>query len=101
MTDGNSFAKEETEVPKQTAFGQAKQAFKAKPFAALKPKQQFTVTQSDNLAYDIGDRVQHQKFGEGTVTDITQGGRDYEVTVDFDGAGTKKMFAAFAKLRKI
>ena len=41
------------------------------------------------------------KFGEGTVTALTEGGRDYEVTVDFDTAGTKKMFAAFAKLKKL
>ena len=34
-------------------------------------------------------------------TGITEGGRDYEVTVAFDTAGTKKMFAAFAKLQKI
>lgn len=43
----------------------------------------------------------HVKFGEGTVVDITSGGRDYEVTVDFDSAGRKKMFAMFAKLEKI
>ena len=41
------------------------------------------------------------KFGEGIVTGIVQGGRDYEVTVNFDNAGTKKMFAAFAKLQKV
>ncbi len=41
------------------------------------------------------------KFGEGTVTQIVEGGRDYEVTVDFDTAGTRKMFAIFAKLKKI
>ena len=35
------------------------------------------------------------------VTDITAGGRDFEVTVNFDRAGTKKMFAAFAKLKKL
>ena len=29
------------------------------------------------------------------------GGRDYEVTVDFDKVGIKKMFAGFAKLKKI
>ena len=32
---------------------------------------------------------------------IVSGGRDFEVTVDFDKAGTKKMFASFAKLKKI
>lgn len=51
--------------------------------------------------YDIGDRVVHVKFGEGTVTDLEPGPRDYKVTVDFDDVGNKIMFAAFAKLRKV
>lgn len=51
--------------------------------------------------YVVGDRVRHIKFGEGTVADMISGGRDYEVTVDFDTAGRKKMFAGFAKLVKI
>ena len=41
------------------------------------------------------------KFGEGTVVQINDGGRDFEVTVEFDQAGRKKMFASFAKLEKI
>ena len=51
--------------------------------------------------YAEGDRVRHVKFGEGTVLEIRSGGRDYEVTVDFDSAGVRKMFAKFAKLVKI
>ena len=51
--------------------------------------------------YVVGDKVRHIKFGEGTVADMINGGRDYEVTVDFDTAGRKKMFAGFAKLVKI
>ena len=54
-----------------------------------------------SLNYNEGDRVRHMKFGEGTVTKIISGGRDYEVTVDFDQFGVKKMFASFAKLRKL
>lgn len=53
------------------------------------------------LEYTSGDRVKHMKFGEGTVTGIVEGGRDYEITVDFDQVGTKKMFASFAKLKKV
>lgn len=52
------------------------------------------------LAYGVGDNVKHIKFGVGKVVDIKDGGRDYEVTVDFEKAGTKKMFASFAKLVK-
>ncbi|MBP3490046.1 MAG: DNA helicase PcrA [Roseburia sp.] len=58
-------------------------------------------TENGSLSYGVGDRVAHAKFGEGTVTNIVAGGRDFEVTVDFDKAGTKKMFAAFAKLKKL
>ena len=53
------------------------------------------------LSYHVGDRVRHIKFGDGEVMAIVSGGRDYEVTVDFDKVGTKKMFASFAKLKKI
>ncbi|MCR5791511.1 MAG: UvrD-helicase domain-containing protein [Lachnospiraceae bacterium] len=51
--------------------------------------------------YKAGDRVRHVKFGEGEVKSIVKGARDYEVTVDFDTAGVKKMFAGFAKLVRI
>lgn len=62
---------------------------------------QFTVTKADTLDYTVGDTVRHVKFGVGEVTDIVDGKKDYEVTVNFDQAGIKKMFASFAKLKKI
>ena len=49
----------------------------------------------------MGDTVRHIKFGTGVVKEIVEGGRDFEVTVDFQRAGVKKMFAAFAKLKKV
>lgn len=52
------------------------------------------------LGYEVGDTVSHERFGTGTVKAIVRGGRDFEVTVEF-ATGTKKMLAAFAKLRKI
>ena len=58
-------------------------------------------TAGASLDYSVGDRVRHIKFGDGEVMAIVEGGRDYEVTVDFDKVGTKKMFASFAKLKKI
>ena len=61
----------------------------------------FTVQKAASLDYGEGDRVRHIKFGEGTVKSIRDGGKDYEVTVVFDGAGQKKMFASFAKLKKV
>ncbi|TCS80247.1 DNA helicase-2/ATP-dependent DNA helicase PcrA [Muricomes intestini] len=100
METGKTF-REDLEIPTQNAYFQAKQAFKTKAFSTGKTAQQFTVTKGKKLDYTVGDRVRHIKFGEGTVEAITEGGRDYEVTVQFDKAGVKKMFASFAKLQKI
>ena len=61
----------------------------------------FTVQKAASLDYGEGDRVRHIKFGEGTVKSIRDGGKDYEVTVVFDGAGQKKMFASFAMLKRV
>lgn len=78
-------------------YSRAKSTFNSKPFE----QKQFGVIASATIDYEIGDRVSHIKFGQGTVTNIVQGGRDYEVTVEFDSVGVKKMFASFAKLKKI
>ena len=53
------------------------------------------------LGYEEGDSVKHIKFGIGTVLSITDAGRDYEVTVQFESYGVKKLFAQFAKLKKV
>jgi len=53
------------------------------------------------LEYTVGDRVHHIKFGDGTVLKIDKEPRDYKVTVDFDTAGTRIMYAIFSKLKKI
>lgn len=84
-------------IVKPTQTSSARPIFKTKAFEANK----FKVNKATNLDYRNGDRVKHIKFGEGTVVNIADGGRDYEVTVNFDKVGVKKMFASFAKLKKI
>ena len=87
---------QETASPKNS-YMQMRQTFKTKAF----DPQKFKVTKADSLDYGVGDTVRHIKFGVGIVKAIAEGGRDYEVTVDFDKVGVKKMFAGFAKLKKI
>lgn len=88
----------------------------AKPRAAVRPRKtdlenqpfitkgvsalQKGAPSTEALSYGVGDRVRHIKYGVGTVTAIEKGPRDYQVTVQFDGAGQKVMYAAFAKLKK-
>ena len=54
-----------------------------------------------SLPYGVGDTVLHIKFGTGVVTSIVQGGKDYEVTVEFPHYGTKKLLSSFANLKKL
>lgn len=92
------------DIPKPSMM--AKNAFSAKPMALRRTG----VPEARNfgnsvmkkpLDYAVGDTVSHLKFGTGVVKQIIDGGRDYEVTVDFSGVGVKKMFASFAKLKKL
>ena len=53
------------------------------------------------LDYGVGDRVSHIKYGVGTVLDVVREPRDYKVTVEFDSAGPKIMYASFAKLKRV
>ncbi len=84
---------------------ESKEEFKRKPFALSGGSGKSSGGSSSGgkalLDYGEGDRVSHMKFGEGIVTGIRDGGRDWEVTVDFEEYGTKKLFAGFAKLKKV
>lgn len=92
------------DIPKPSMM--AKNAFSAKPMAlrrtGVPEARNFgDSTMKKSLDYAVGDTVSHMKFGTGVVKQIIDGGRDYEVTVDFSGVGVKKMFASFAKLKKL
>ena len=92
------------DIPKPSMM--AKNAFSAKPMAlrrtGVPEARNFgNSAMKKSLDYAVGDTVSHLKFGTGVVKQIIDGGRDYEVTVDFSGVGVKKMFASFAKLKKL
>ena len=55
---------------------------------------------SEKPDYEVGDRVSHVKFGEGTVTDLKKCDNDWQVTVEFPN-GSRVMKASFAKLVKL
>ena len=117
------FSEEEIVASKTQAVSQ-RPVYDYRPKAVLKPKETspavkpfISQTISDlnkvagiskgmsgvksSLDYGVGDRVQHIKFGDGTVKAVQEEPRDYKVTVEFDKFGQKVMFASFAKLKKI
>ena len=84
--------KKDEEIPVQNTYRNAREAFRAKPFAAgyareqkqqtgkqsfssLQKGSQLAAKTSEGLPYGAGDRVRHVKFGEGTVLDVKEGGR--------------------------
>ena len=81
-----------------SAYEKMRRAFHENAYSTAK---NYAVKNAEALSYGVGDTVLHTKFGVGIVKAITEGGRDYEVTVDFDTAGVRKMFAGFAKLKKL
>ena len=100
--------KKKVEIQKKNVWKKAVQEFR-KPAAYSqtmfdKPaltKGSSLMSASGAPDYEVGDTVRHIKFGTGLVLNIVKGAKDYEVTVDFEKYGVKKMFAAFAKLQKI
>ena len=111
LDTGSRRIEPETEVPvQQNTYAHAREAFRARAFgaaysngagkssgvssgkssqglASLQKGSQLAAGSGGSPDYAEGDRVRHVKFGEGTVLEIRSGGRDYEVTVDFDSAG--------------
>ena len=90
-------AKEQRINQRKQAMLEARRSLRAKPIQS----NMVTATKVSHLDYGVGDRVKHIRFGEGTVLEITEGAKDYEVRVNFDTAGVKKLFASFAKLQKV
>jgi len=68
-------------------------AFAATPISRPQP--------SPEAIWRIGQRVFHQKFGEGVVTDSEGGGNEGRVQVNFKRAGSKWLALEYAKLTAI
>ncbi len=86
-------------VPKKNKTDEKKMPFIAKQSGALSLQKGAPVGAKPD--YEVGDRVSHVKYGEGTVLELEKGPKDYKVKVAFDEAGQKVMYAAFAKLEKL
>ena len=52
----------------------------------------------DISKYQVGQRVYHKKFGEGTITKLEKEGNDIKVDLEFDKVGHKRLMAKFAGL---
>ncbi len=69
---------------------------KFSPFSARQERKK-----ASDESFGIGDRVVHNVFGEGTVLNAVRMSNDTMLEISFDRVGTKKIMAAFAKIKKL
>lgn len=55
----------------------------------------------ETATYEVGERVAHSIFGEGTILSVKPMANDSMLEIAFEKVGTKKIMANYAKLRKI
>ena len=53
------------------------------------------------MTFKIGDQVQHNLFGIGTILVLSGSGENQKVGVEFDGGLRKKLIVKYARLKKI
>ena len=57
--------------------------------------------EAPNIDFSAGERVRHQKFGDGTITAVQRFEKDALLEVKLDNGETKRLMASMAKLEKI
>lgn len=98
--EGNAVKKENTAATEQKlgsykpkpAYVGTHNSYKANPIPAPK---------NVKLDFEVGDKVRQMKYGIGVVKAINPAGADFEVTVEFEKAGVKKLMAMLARLKKV
>jgi len=91
------------EKPKMVSFGDMPTA-KTAGFgrsALLEEQQKTAVSQSELPDYAPGDKVNHRKFGIGTVISAQSMGKDVLLRIEFPEVGEKKLLAAYAPIEKL
>ena len=68
-------------------------------YNAVAPRPMATAPSASDL--HEGARIEHQRFGVGTVTRIEGSGENTKATVEFRNAGTKQLLLKFAKFKII
>ena len=94
--------------PKQNSYAQSAQNQANRQFAngrttakTNKVEKSKQPTGAQNASYNVGDKVQHKKWGVGTVVKVSGSTQDLELDVAFAGLGVKRLLAAFAPISKI
>lgn len=100
------------EIPKEYIKETASALFAKKQQATAQPRRAARVGEvyqrsaphtpsASGVSFTTGDRVAHPKFGEGIIMAVTPFERDALLEINFEQVGTKRLMAAYAKLKKL
>jgi DNA helicase-2/ATP-dependent DNA helicase PcrA len=92
---GDPFSQERPKYPEMSrpALSRSVPQYKT---AEPAPPEKETVSAIGNIS--VGSTVRHDRFGEGTVIMLEDGGNDSKATVEFKNAGTKCLLLKYARL---
>lgn len=90
-----SYDRQETAKPSFSSTPQSKPSSYSTGFSSK------TKSDTSALSYNVGERVNHKKFGDGMILSTTKMGNDMLLEIAFDSVGTKKLMAKVAPLTKI
>lgn len=84
-------------MQKQNPFG----GEPAKPATITKKAPQKTTTGGEKVGWNVGDKANHKKWGQGTVVKVTGQGESMELDIAFPSpTGIKRLLAKFAPITK-
>lgn len=55
----------------------------------------------NNSGFEVGEKVVHERFGRGTISNIENLGNDYKLTIQFEQMGERKILKKYANLTKL
>src|SRR5699024_1585909 len=56
---------------------------------------------AEKLTWNVGDKVEHKKWGQGTVVKVNGSGNNAELDVAFKSEGVKRLLAEYAPIKKV
>jgi len=89
------------ELPPQCVEDIRLQSQVSRPASSGRFSNTFTTETFENTGFTLGQRVLHQKFGEGVVLNYEGSGAQSRIQVNFEDVGIKWLVVAYANLTSI
>lgn len=111
-TSANHLSKFITEIPEELCKKNGEESAPMKAYSkperhsflkeeTAKMKSAAPVRQAVFESFTAGERIRHNIFGDGTVTEVKEMGNDAMMTINFDSRGVKRIMRNNAKITKL